>query len=70
MTVVPTIIAMSVHLIFMFRREILFDKKKFKTLVIVSLGLVGLFYLTKGLGRNIRNFEVLTIPFLVLMVFS
>ena len=33
MTAILTIIAMSVHAIFIFRREILFDKKKFRALV-------------------------------------
>jgi hypothetical protein len=69
MTFILTIIAMSVHAIFIYRREILFDTKKFKILVAISLGLIGLFYLTKGLGIAIRNIEILTIPFFVLMVF-
>ena len=69
MTLVLVIIAMSVHAIFLFRREMLLDKKTFKILVATSLVLVGLFYLTKGLEKEIRNIQMLTVPFFALMVF-
>jgi len=69
MTAILTIIAISVHAIFVFKREILLDKKKFIALVAVSLVLVGLCYLAKGFEIKIRNVEMLTIPFFALIVF-
>jgi uncharacterized membrane protein len=68
-TIVFVVIAMSVHGIFMFKREILFDKKKFKTLLIISFGLFGLYFLLKGLDIRERNMEVLQVPFLALIIF-
>lgn len=63
MTIVLTIIAISIHLIFLFKRKLLFDKRTFKILLAISLVLVGLFYLIRGMGTSIRNIENLVDPF-------
>jgi hypothetical protein len=45
-----TIVGMSVHAIFMFKREILFDRKTFSVLLLISFLLFGLFYLIRELA--------------------
>lgn len=69
MTIVFTLIAISIHTIFLFKRELLFDKKSFKTIMLISIGLVGLYITTKIIGYKSKNIEMLNIPFLVLAIF-
>ncbi len=69
MILILSIISMSVHIIFLMRREILFDKKKFKILLTASLVLVGLYCLIRGLDIYIRGIEALLVPFFALLVF-
>jgi len=68
-TIVFVLIAMSIHIIFLFKREILFDKKKFKALFIISVGLFGFYFLLKGLNLKVRNIEMIQVPFLALTIF-
>ena len=69
MTLIFTIIAISIHLIFLFKREILFERKSFIFLFVISIfiGLISL--LVKNAGVQIRNIEMLQIPFLTLLIF-
>jgi hypothetical protein len=69
MALVLTIIMISVHTIFLAKREILFDKRKFKILLTISLVLVGLYYIIKGLDIYIKSIEGLLVPFFALLVF-
>lgn len=69
MVLILSIILMSVHIIFTMKREILFDKKKFKILLTASLVLVGFYCLIRGLHIYIKSIEALLVPFFALLVF-
>jgi hypothetical protein len=60
---------MSVHTIFLAKREILFDKRKFRILLVISLVFVGLYYIIRGLDIYIKSIEGLLVPFFALLVF-
>jgi hypothetical protein len=64
-----TVVGMSVHMIFMFKREILFNRKTFKILLLTSLLPFGLFYLIRELTIPTKGLEMLLVPFLALIVF-
>ena len=69
MTLIFSIIAISIHIIFLFKREILFQKKSFLTLLAISFFLVIISLLIKNSEVEIENIEMLQIPFLVLIIF-
>lgn len=69
MTLLFSIIAISIHIIFLFKREILFQKMSFILLLLISsiLGIISL--VIKNSDAKIKNIEMLQIPFLVLIIF-
>lgn len=69
MTLLFTLVGMSVHGIFMFKREILFDRRTFRILLLISFLIFCLFFLVKELTTNIKGVEMLLVPFLALLVF-
>lgn len=69
MTLIFTIIALSIHAIFLFKREILFQKKSFLTLLIVSFFIMIISIIIIKSDAKIKNIEMLQIPFLALIIF-
>jgi hypothetical protein len=61
--------AIGIHLIFLFKREILFNKMKFRVLLSISFGLFLLGYLLKGLDISSKNMAMMQVPFLALIIF-
>ena len=64
---VMVIIGLSVQLIFLFKRELLFDVRKFKVILLTSLALFVLSYLLPS--GNPMGYEFLRVPFLALLIF-
>ncbi len=64
-----TIIGVSVHLIFLFKRELLFDQRTFKILLMVSFSLFLIFFLIRENSTPAKGLETLLVPFLALIVF-
>jgi hypothetical protein len=64
-----TIVGISVHAIFIFKREILFERRTFRVLLLISLIIFSLFYLLRELTTPIKGLEMLLVPFLSLIVF-
>lgn len=69
LTLVFVAFALSVHGVFLFDRDFLFDKRKFKKLFVISLGLFVFCYILKAFGLRARNMEMMQVPFLALSIF-
>ena len=69
MTIIFSIIALSIHAIFLFKREILLQKKSFLILLIVSFFIMIISIIIIKSDAKIKNIEMLQIPFLALIIF-
>jgi hypothetical protein len=69
MTLLFTIIAISVHIIFLFKREILFQKKSYIILLAISFILGIISFVIKNSDAKIKSIEMLQIPFWALIIF-
>lgn len=69
MSLLFVIIALSIHIIFLFKREILFQKKSFVFLLVVSLIPLVFSFLIKNSDVKNKNVEMLQMPFITLLIF-
>jgi hypothetical protein len=69
LALVFALISLSVHAIFLFKREILFDSKKFGVLLKIAAGLFLLRYLLQWASIHPRNIGAIQVPFLALLLF-
>ncbi len=69
MTLIFTVISSIVLFIFLFRREILFNKKSYLTLLLCGAILSAFYLCITLLDVKIRNIQMLVIPLLQLLIF-